>query len=484
MKKIHDRTKICIVICFLFVLGLVIFLCEYLLNLNNWTMENYYAAIGYKPTTNYDIIKNQNVNGTGRHQYYTDETNTEKLYVRGQIVDSDGVFLASLTENGIVFNDDSDVREAMVHVVGDRQNNISTGVLNSMSKYFSRYTTVDGSYSHEGTGNTVQITVDEYANECVLDAFGDYKGACIIYNYKTGEILSMVSTPVFDPDDIPDDILENEDYKGAFMNSCFASAFPPGSSMKTITLEAAIDTVPDLFTNTYFCGHTMIINRQELNCTGTHGNQDIKLGYANSCNCAFAIVSSQIERSALQNVVNNGVLTSSITIDDTIHTAKGNWDIMNTTDFEFAWTCNGLHHDLVNPTTMMMYLGAVANGGKSAIPTELKQVTNEAGEVIATTSTSMTDQIIKEETANTIRDMMLNNTINHSGHYMTYRFNVEIGAKTGTSDNDDGTMNGVFSGFVHEDDYPYAFFCYVDRGGYGVNRAGDIAATAVNAVCR
>jgi peptidoglycan glycosyltransferase len=80
--------------------------------------------------------------------------------------------------------------------------------------------------------------------------------------------------------------------------------------------------------------------------------------------------------------------------------------------------------------------------------------------------------------------MMVNNTVNHSSHYNTSRFNVRIGAKTGTIDRSDGGMNGWLVGFVDNEDYPYAFVCFVENGGYGVNVAGGIAAKVINALCK
>ena len=476
MKKIQNRTKFCVVLCFLFVAGLMIFIIEYLLNLNTWTLENYYAAIGYNPVQNTEIIRRSN----GLRQYYTDDTNSEKLYVRGSIVDANNNFLVSVDENGITYCDDASVRTAMLHATGDKYYMISTGALSSLSNYFSRYTTVGGEYKATDKGNTVQLTMTSDINKVALKAFGKYKGCLGIYNYKTGEIICMVSTPTYDPVNIPSDIATNSAYEGAYINRFISSTFTPGSTMKTVTLEAAIDTVKDLSDKRFSCAGEMTINKQVVHCTGVHGSQTVDVAYANSCNCAFAQISALINRETLMNVVNNGVLTSSITIDGSIETAAGSFDIMDDNDFQFAWTCIGLHHNLMNPCSLMVYIGAVANGGYAAIPTSLKSVTDVNGNVIATTQTNYTGQLIDPDTAEIIRGYMINNTVNHESHFGTWRFKMEIGAKTGTVNRAQGGVNGWFSGFVSDPGHPYAFVCYAENSTSGMNVPGGIVATVLN----
>lgn len=114
-------------------------------------------------------------------------------------------------------------------------------------------------------------------------------------------------------------------------------------------------------------------------------------------------------------------------------------------------------------------------------PTLLHSVTNVNDEIIKSTKTSLTDRMINEDTADKMKDLLLNNT--KDSHYKASRFNVSIGAKTGTVTRSDGGDNGWFVGFVDEEEYPYAFVVYVENGGSGVDIPGDIAAEVINALC-
>ncbi len=479
MKKIQKRTMLCILLCLAFVLGIVFFLIRYTLNLNNWTRENYYAAIGYTPTTNLDII--MSVNGGSDKIYYTDDTKKEYYYVRGEISDRNGTALAVVNENGISYNASANTRIATLHAVGDRLSNISSGALRSLSDNFSRYTTVDGQRVAADNGNNVLLSIDASVNQIALYALSGYTGTVGVYNYKTGEILCMVSTPSFDPDNVPEDIETNPDYNGAYINRFFSSSFTPGSIMKVVTLEAAIDNIPDLFEQKFKCNGSYQIGNQIVRCTGKHGTIDVYDAFEHSCNSAFAQIALQLEQKTMSDNVRDANLTEPYTIDGKIHTSKGSFDFIGDTDYEFAWSCIGLHHDLVNPCNMMVYAGAVANGGSAAVPTLLNSVLSPTGELIKGVQTSYTKNLINQDTANKMKDLMLNNT--KSSHYQASRFNVSIGAKTGTVDRADGGENGWFIGFVDDERYPYAFISYVEDCGSGVDLPADIAAYVLNALC-
>ncbi len=483
MKKIQQRTMLCLIICMVFAAGIIFFLFEYANNTKYWTKENYYLAIGYTPITNYDIILSDSAENS-KLEYYADEKKKETYYVRGGLTDRNGLSLAIVSESGVAFNSSATLRTSMLHATGDKYGFINTGALKSLSENFTRYSTVNGEYVATDNGNTVALTIDSSINQLALEALGSYKGTVAVYNYKTGEILCMVSSPAYDPENIPADIETNPAYNGAYLNRFYSSVFTPGSTMKLITLEAAIDSVPDLFDKTFTCSGSMKFGNQTLNCTGVHGRQDAYEAFANSCNCAFAQIAALIEPEIMMKMIENSGLTSSYLIDDHINTAKGSFTFMDNTAFQHAWSCIGLHHDLVNPCSMMVYLGAVANGGKAAIPTTLYSVTNPAGEIIKTTETKYSNQLIQPNTAATMKNMLVYNTTKHATHYMSSRFNVEIGAKTGTVDRVDGGMNGWFVGFVNEDEHPYAFVVYVEDGGYGKNIPGDIAAKIINALCK
>ena len=53
----------------------------------------------------------------------------------------------------------------------------------------------------------------------------EHAGTVAVYNYKTGEVLCMVSAPSYDPLNVPEDIETNDRWKGAYVNRFLSSAW-------------------------------------------------------------------------------------------------------------------------------------------------------------------------------------------------------------------------------------------------------------------
>ena len=75
---------------------------------------------------------------------------------------------------------------------------------------------------------------------------GNQKGTVAVYNYKTGKLLCSVTTPTFDPDNIPQNLEEDPAYKDAYYNKFTQFTYIPGSIFKVVTLAAAMEELEDL----------------------------------------------------------------------------------------------------------------------------------------------------------------------------------------------------------------------------------------------
>lgn len=198
-----------------------------------------------------------------------------------------------------------------------------------------------------------------------------------VYNYETGEILCMVSAPSYDPLNVPEDIETSDRYKGAYLNRFLSSTFTPGSVFKTVTLAAAIEEIPDLFDRTWDCRRVQI-GDETIICSGTHGQQDIRSAFANSCNVAFAQIAQELGGATLKKYTEQAGLTDSYSISG-LPTAAGTFSFDGITDGELGWAGVGQHQDLVNPASLLVYMGAIANGGKAAEPYLILKTTGTLG---------------------------------------------------------------------------------------------------------
>ena len=144
----------------------------------------------------------------------------------------------------------------MLHAVGDNSSFIATGVQYVYSSKLSGYDFVNGVYNLKkyNRGNDINLTLDADICKTAYQAMDGRKGTIAVYNYKTGEMVCMVSTPSYDPQNKPDDIDDNPDeYEGVYLNRFVSGMYTPGSIFKIVTAISAIENIPDIYSQTFEC---------------------------------------------------------------------------------------------------------------------------------------------------------------------------------------------------------------------------------------
>lgn len=95
-------------------------------------------------------------------------------------------------------------------------------------------------------GKTIQMSIDLNLQKKAYQLLEDKKGAIIVSNPKTGEILTLVSSPSFDPQDFFDNNLDKinqylNDKNKPLFNRALEGIYPPGSLFKLITATASLE---------------------------------------------------------------------------------------------------------------------------------------------------------------------------------------------------------------------------------------------------
>ncbi len=374
----------------------------------------------------------------------------------GEITDRYGEILARCDATSAVFSDDPETRAACYHVTGDYWDRTGTGLLRRVTGGPSSYDYVTGTTS--STPVNLPLNLDAELNRVALRAIGrDRKGAAMVMNYKTGEILCMASAPTVDPLDgqtiVPD---------GAFINRCLAATFTPGSSFKLVTAAAAIETVPNIESRSFYCEKEYDIAGVTITCSGTHYTQNFRQALANSCNIAFAQIAVKVGQDEMIRHVENYGFLDNLNLDG-ITTSAGKYPLDFVGDPELAWSGIGQSTDLVSPFAMLRFVAAIANYGTLVTPHLIEQ--NEPAE---------SQQLMKADTASALRELMLNNV---TAHYEPDRNfpGLALGAKTGTAELEGQTSHAWFVGFLDDPDHPYAFVVMIENGGGGLSVAGPVA---------
>ena len=382
----------------------------------------------------------------------------------GTITDRSGNLLLDISQ-GRAYSDDTNTRKSTLHWLGDRKGFISASTVSTYAASMVGYDLINGVYNASGEGGNARLTLSAKVQNAALEAMGNRKGTVGVYNYKTGEILCALTTPTYDPENVPD--IENDTtgaYDGVYLNRFLQSAYVPGSIFKIVTLSAALDCVPGIEDMTFPCRGKLEYGTEAVTCEKAHGTQTLKQAFANSCNCAFAQIAEKVGKNNMVKYVKQFEVTQKLSFDGST-TAAGNYDISNTAPVSFAWSCIGQHSDLVNPARYMTFMGAIAGDGVAAEPHLMAVVTN-GGDITYEAKTRETDRLMSKEVADTVAEYMRNNvkSVYGDGNFG----GLPVCAKSGTSQlGGDQKSNAMFAGFVDSEQYPLAFIVVVENGGYG-----------------
>ena len=396
----------------------------------------------------------------------------------GVVTDRDGTLLLDSTD-GRTYSADAVTRTATMHLLGDRYGYIQAPLLGSFADDMIGFDKINGLYGAEGTEANAALTLSAAAQTAAYQALGNYHGTVGVYNYKTGEILCAVTSPSYDPDNMPDvDADTSGAYDGVYVNRFFQAAYTPGSIFKIVTLAAAIETVPDWENLTFTCEGKTIIGGQEIICEGVHGTITLKQALAHSCNVAFGELARKVGTKALMEYAEKLGLSESFECDG-IPVKAGTVDLKDADAGDLAWAGIGQYTDQVNALTFMRAMGRIAGGGTGAEPYLMAKITR--GEKTAyEAKTETSSRALKAETAAKLTEYLRNNVATMYGDWQFGGLNVC--AKSGTAEHEGETADAMFAGFCGDENCPLAFVVFVENGGSGSAVAAPIAAKVLQ-VC-
>ena len=396
----------------------------------------------------------------------------------GVVTDRDGTLLLDSTD-GRTYSADAVTRTATMHLLGDRYGYIQAPLLGSFADDMIGFDKINGLYGAEGTEANAALTLSAAAQTAAYQALGNYHGTVGVYNYKTGEILCAVTSPSYDPDNMPDvDADTSGAYDGVYVNRFFQAAYTPGSIFKIVTLAAAIETVPDWESLTFTCEGKTIIGGQEIICEGVHGTITLKQALAHSCNVAFGELAGKVGTKALMEYAEKLGLSESFECDG-IPVKAGTVDLKDADAGDLAWAGIGQYTDQVNALTFMRAMGRIAGGGTAAEPYLMAKITR--GEKTAyEAKTETSSRALKAETAAKLTEYLRNNVATMYGDWQFGGLNVC--AKSGTAEHEGETADAMFAGFCVDENCPLAFVVFVENGGSGSAVAAPIAAKVLQ-VC-
>lgn len=458
MKTTGTRSLILYILGLGFLFGLGVFLYGFVTDGGTWAMQPYNKHL----------------------------TSGNQLSNGGTILDRNGDILAQSKDGKRVYNSDALVRRAMLHTVGDTKGYISTGIQYNYRSELSGYNPITGLTSPTGKsyGCSIKLTLDSSLSKLALQKLGSRSGAAIVCNYKTGEILCMVSAPGFDPQNPPADLDSDKTgkYEGVYLNRVLSSSYTPGSIFKLVTSAAAIESIPDLDSRTWDTKGSIIINGNRITDVASFGKLSFKNALAKSSNVVFAQIAIELGADKMTAMANQMGFNRSFDLDG-IATSKSIYNVQGTQPNELGWSGVGQYKDLTNPYHMLLLMNAIANGGTPTQPYVIQQITTSYGMPSRIGQTKNAEQLLSAATAERLKTYMRYNVTNEYGDGMFP--GLAVCAKTGTAEVGGGkNPNGWMVGFSSNPDTPLAFAVVVENSKSGIGSAGQVASALMNAAAK
>lgn len=454
MKRVLRRSTLILIITIAFIGGVGFLSFELITEADSWANQPY----------------NAHISGNGG------------LAQAGTIFDRNGTVLAKTVDGNRVYNDNSSIRKSLLHVVGDNSLNISTAVQSRYRSQLTGYSLIWGlnmpqtlKISHDMT-----LTVDAQTCSAAYDVLESYgkKGACVVYNYKTGDVICSVSTLAYDPEAPPEITEDNEsEYDGVYLDNVLSSSYTPGSIFKIVTAAAAIENTPDIFERTWDCSGSEEIGGSNITCVETHGTINFKEAMAHSCNIVFAELAVELGAEKMTATAEEIGINMSFDVDG-VQTAKGSYDVSKANTNELAWSGVGQYNDKVNPMQMAIICGAIANGGTAVNPTFIKDGTDDLLKSLGINTAKSGRKMFESATASKLEEVMRYTITDYYGDNLFG--GLTVCAKTGTAEvGDDKEPTAWMVGYSKDEDCPLAFACVVEDSGFGFTYAGPVAEAAM-----
>ncbi len=338
-------------------------------------------------------------------------------------------------------------------------------------------------------GNDIELTLDPELQRLAYDSIANSstgRGSAVALNPKNGEILSLVSYPSFDPNNIDENFEElAQDPDNPLLNRATQGLYPPGSTFKVITAAAALEAgvqPSDRYTDngTYETpGYTVYNYRGR-----EYGRQTFEEAFGNSVNTIFAEIGNEdVGAEALaQTATDFGFYDPYEDFPLPIALSFFNpppeqWDQGNIAQSSFG-------QQTVSSTVFEMALvaGAVANGGTLMEPRLVREVRSPDGAILDKPTPSARSEIMDEDTASSLNDLMQEAVTQvESGAQIP---GVKVAGKTGTAEAPGDQLHSWFISFAPADDPEIAVAVLVENGQEGYKQALPIARRMIEGYLR
>lgn len=322
-------------------------------------------------------------------------------------------------------------------------------------------------------GDDLILTLDSELQRTANLALGSRNGAVVVLQPRTGEILALVSHPVFSLANLTEEWQKlNQNTASPLLNRALHGLYPPGSTMKPLIAAAALETGTAKPEEIYNCRGYQIIDGRRISCNkgAVHGRINLEEALTVSCNSYFSQLGVDLGQEKLDDYLQKLnwsdsrflSLTKSRLADDSKLSPNG-----------LAERAIGQGKLQVTPFYMANLAAVMANDGVMLRP-YLVSAVEYKGKVKKQTETAEYIRIFQPETAKAIKKMMFQVVEKGTGK-AAFIPGLKAAGKTGSAQNPNGIAHAWFIGFAPADNPKIALAVLVEHGGSGGVAAAPIA---------
>jgi penicillin-binding protein 2 len=301
-------------------------------------------------------------------------------------------------------------------------------------------------------GRRVQLTLDLAMQKAAEDGFRHfgYNGAAVILEPRTGEILTFVSVPAYDPNAFASGIDRvtwqslNTDKLLPLQNRAIQGRYSPGSTFKLVVATAALEegiATPDFRVS---CGGGATFYGRYFKChlAGGHGSVDMRHAIEKSCNVYFYTLGNMLGVDRIHLWADRLGLAGKTGIDlpneiDSI-VPSTEWKKQRTGEKWYAGetisVAIGQGQNSVTPASLAVFMASLANGGTRVIPHLVKSIDEGKGwEPVSPPTNPYRPFLLKPSTVSAVHDGLWM-AVNEAGTGGRARIpGRDVSGKTGTA---------------------------------------------------
>lgn len=409
----------------------------------------------------------------------------EERIIRGNIYSADRKVLAET----VLKKDGSQVRSypydnLFCHVVG-RVKNSYTGI--ELAQCYPMLTSSTNGLEQvwnqikgeKSQGDHVVTTLNYQLQKVAYESLGEHQGAVVAMEPSTGKILAMVSKPDYNPNTVEKDwdrLVQDEEQESALINRATQGLYPPGSTFKILTALEYMRENKKSQNFSYDCRGSVTYGGNTIRCYNgeVHGTVDLEQAFAESCNGAFATMSTSLQLGNFRSLCEEFLFNKPLPVDFQYNPSSFSLD-KSAGPADVAQTGIGQGKTLVSPLHNAMIAAVIANKGVMMVPYVVDHTENAGGSIVKSYSPHAATQVISPKEAKKLKKLMKAVVTHGTATALGYG-SYQAAGKTGTAEYDSaGSSHAWFIGFAQAGKRKLAVSILVEGAGTGSTYAVPIA---------